>query len=57
VVDVTYLEVQSCVDEVKDACTFWPCVPDGWTAPNGDYMMNMVELMEGVPFYSFQANP
>jgi hypothetical protein len=57
VVEAIYLEVKLCVDEVKAACSFWPCVPDGWTAPNGDFMMNNVELMEGVPFYSFQANP
>ena len=57
VVEAIYLEVKSCVDEVKAAAAFWPCVPDGWTAPNGDYMLNAVELIEGIPFYSFQANP
>lgn len=57
VVEAIYLEVKSCVDEVKAAAAFWPCVPDGWSAPNGDYMLNAVELIEGIPFYSFQANP
>ena len=49
-----FLEVMAAVKEFKDKADYHSVQLDGWTAPTGEFIFQLVEVIDGVPFHATQ---
>ena len=53
-----FLEVQSAVDDIQQKEDLFIALADGWTNNNnGEYLLNTVKVIGGVPFFHGQPTP